>query len=196
MRAAERAAGVDTVHDLARRADRAVEAELTREFLDDLLQGRRDDVDGLAALAVAGDEVERLLVHERLQDRLHGSRDEVAEIVDAKPLQHHQPVLGGLSHRLGAGSAGGKEQLPGGGLGELAAPDHAVVAERAGERERARTPQQGAVEVEEGSGPGHPASLDAERLPRSLTESSRFPHGFGRMPVSYSVHPQNGGNPA
>ena len=57
VRAAERAAGVDAVDDLARRADRAVEAELARELLDDLLQRRRDDVDGLAALAVAGDEL-------------------------------------------------------------------------------------------------------------------------------------------
>jgi hypothetical protein len=54
--AAERAAGVDAVDDLAGRADRAVEAELVGELLDDLLQRRRDDVDGLAALAVALDE--------------------------------------------------------------------------------------------------------------------------------------------
>ena len=43
---------VDAVLDLAGRADRAVEAQLGRELLDDLLQRGRHDVDGLAALAV------------------------------------------------------------------------------------------------------------------------------------------------
>ena len=248
MRAAERVAGVDAVDDLARGADCAVEAELARELLDDLLQRRRDDVDGLPTPAVAGDEAERLLVDERLQNRLHRSRHEAAEVVDAKALQHHQTVLRGLPHGLGARSACREEQLPGGGLGELAAPDHAVLAERAGERERVRAPQQRAVEVEKGSGLSHPASLDGttwrrrrrvrkaslEQQSRShpladlhpafaserdntklhrvasyeggadfrghpretLTESSRFLHGFRRTRVSYSVHPQNGGKPS
>ena len=158
--AAERASGVDAVDDLAGRADRAVEAELARELLDDLLQRCRDDVDGLAALAVALDELERLPIDEGLQNRLHCGGHEVAKVVDAEPLQHHQAVLRRLAHRLGARAARGEEQLPGGGLGELAAPDDAVLAERAGERERARASQQRAVEVEEGSGLGHASSLE------------------------------------
>ena len=173
MRAAERAAGVDAVDDLARRADRAVEAELARELLDDLLQRRRDDVDGLAALAVPGDELERLLVDERLQNRLHRGRDEVAEVVDAEALQDHQAVLRRLAHGLGARAARGEEELPGGGLGELAASDHAVLAERPGERERARAPQQRAVEVEEGSGAGHASSLEVARQRAGVTSPSQ-----------------------
>ena len=89
----------------------------------------------LAALAVPGNEVQRLLVDERLQNRLHRGRDEGAEVVDPKALQHHQAVLRRLAHGLGACSSRREEQLPGSRLRELAATDHAVLAERAGERE-------------------------------------------------------------
>ena len=164
MRAAERAAGVDAVHDLAGRPERAVEAELARDLLDDLLQRGGDDVDGLAALAMSLDEVERLLVDERLQDRLHRARDEVAKVVDAEALEDHQAVLGGLPDGLGAGAARGEEQLPGGGLRELAASDHAVLAEGPGERQRARTAEERAVEVEEGGG-GHESSVRTDSRP-------------------------------
>jgi hypothetical protein len=124
-------------------------------------------------------EPERLLVDERLQDGLHRGRDEVAQVVHAEALEDHQPVLRGLANGLGARSAGGEEDLPGRRLGELAAPDHAVLAERPGERERARAPQQRAVEVEEGGGAGHSSSVEVANAHGILTNSSRIPRRRG-----------------
>ena len=49
-----------------------------------------------------------------------------------KPLEQHQPVLGRLAHRLGAGAAGDEQELPERRLGEIDVADHAVLAERAG----------------------------------------------------------------
>src|SRR5205807_10421464 len=71
MQGPQRAAGVDAVLDLAERPERAVEAEVVCDSLHDLLESRRDDVDGLAATPVPLDEVERLGVHERTQNALH-----------------------------------------------------------------------------------------------------------------------------
>ena len=59
---------------LADRAERAVEAELVGDRLDDLLQRRRDDEDALAAFAMLLDEVQRLGIDERAEHRLHRAR--------------------------------------------------------------------------------------------------------------------------
>src|SRR5205085_2037391 len=67
VRGAQRAAGVNTVDDLARRSDRAVEPEIVRDVLHDLLQGRTDDVHLLAARAMALHEVDRLVVDQGTQ---------------------------------------------------------------------------------------------------------------------------------
>ena len=58
-----------------------------------------------------------------------------------------------------------------------------MVAERPGERERARTPQQGSVEVEEGA-----ACTGRVYGCAALTKSSRFPYRIRRWPVSCSVN--------
>ena len=181
VRRPQRAAGVDAVHDLARRADRPVEAELARELLDDLLQRRRDDVCRLAAVAVLVGERERLPVDERLQHRLHCAGDEAAQVVDREAFQDHQAVLGRLPHRLRARPTRREEELPGRGLRQLPAADDAVLAECAGERERAGAPQQRPVEVEEG-GSLHEASVRMQSpheiltdpLPAPALETSEF----------------------
>src|SRR5690242_5186342 len=48
--------GVATVAHLADRAERAIEAQIVRDALDDLLQRRRHDVHALTALAVLLDQ--------------------------------------------------------------------------------------------------------------------------------------------
>ena len=55
MQGPQGATGVATVAHLAHSPERAVEAEILGNRLDDLLQSRRDDVDPLAPFAVALD---------------------------------------------------------------------------------------------------------------------------------------------
>jgi hypothetical protein len=146
---ANRLAGVHAVLHLAHGPERAVEAELVRDRLHDLLQRRRHDVHLLAPLTVLFDEMERLRVDERLQDRLHRLRDELAHLLGREAAQEDEPVLGGLAHGLVVGAAQDEEELPGRGLRQLAPRDHAVLPERACERERGRPAKERAVEIEE-----------------------------------------------
>jgi len=131
-------AGVHAVDDLADRAERAVEAQLSRELVDDLLQRRRDDVDRLAALVVLSDEPNRILVDEGLEDRFHRVPNQLLELADAQALQDHHSVLGSLPHGRGARAAGDEEELPGRRLGKLGPSDQPALAEGTGKCERAR----------------------------------------------------------
>ena len=148
---AKRAARVDAVDDLAGRADRAVEAEVRRDELDDLLQRRRDDVDGLTAFAVPLDEPQRLGVDERAQHGLHRLADERLQLCDGKARQDHHPVLGRSPNTLGARAARDEQQLPERGLDEVEPRDDPARTKRRRKCENRRAADQRAIEVEERS---------------------------------------------
>ena len=154
MQRAHRVPRVRAVAHLAHRPESAVEAEVVGDRLHDLQQRRGDDVDGLAALAVLLDQVERLRVDERAQHGLERLGDEIAQLAGSEAAQDEQSVLGGAPYGLVARAAQDEQQLPRRRLRQLAARDQPALAERAGERERRRSPQQRAVEVEE-RGRGH-----------------------------------------
>ena len=146
---AHAAPGVDAVLHLAHRAERTVEAEVLGHRLDHLLQRRGDDERRLAALAMAFDQAERLVVDERPEHGLERLCDELAHLSRREAAQKHQPFLRRCAHALLARPARDEEQLPERGLCDLCACDHTVLAERRRERERRRAPQQRPVEIEE-----------------------------------------------
>lgn len=155
MARAHRAARVHAVHDFADGAERAVELEVLGKRVDDLLERRRDNVDRLTTLAMLVGEVQPLGVDQRPEDGLDCVRYELPHLGLPEAVQDHQALLGRLAHPLCAHPARDEEQLPDGRLRQLNPPDYPVPAERAGERERARTAEQRAVEIEKGGGAGH-----------------------------------------
>ena len=104
---------------------------------------------------MAPDEVERLGEDERLQHRFHRLSHELPQLLRPQAPQDDEPVLRGPLHRLVARAARDEKELPERRLGELRPRDQPALAERPGERERTRAPEQRPVEVEEGR-PGHP----------------------------------------
>ncbi len=113
--------GVDAVLDLADRAERAVETEIVGDRLHDLLERRGHDVHGLAAVAMALDEVERLGIDQGAQNPLHRVLDERAHLLRGEAAQDPQPVDSGAAHGLVTGAARHEEQLPRGRLRDLTA---------------------------------------------------------------------------
>ena len=165
----QRATGVAAVPHFADRAERAVEAEVVGDRVDDLLQGGRDHVDALAPFAVALDEAQRLGIDERTQHGLHRLGDELAHVLDRVAGQNAEPVLGRAAHCLVARATGHEEELPERRLQQLTTGDHAAPAQRAGERESRGPAQKRPVEIEEGGGRHPPQGL----RPTAASASSR-----------------------
>ena len=130
----------------------AVEPEVVGNVLDDLVQARRDDVRRLTGCPVTLEQLERLGEEQRPQDGLHRLTEDLLEGGDGQSLQQTHPVDRRSPRPVDSGEQ--EQELPQGRPGEIACRQQAAPPERARERERGRSADQGAVEIEERR--GHP----------------------------------------
>ena len=104
----------------------------------------------LAAGTVLVGKPKRLVVHERPQHRVDRVRRELLDVRGAHAAQQGDAVRDAVPDALLAETPGRKDELPEPRLHELAAVDDPVLAERTGERQRTRSANERAVQVETG----------------------------------------------